>query len=78
MSQSQFVKVAKNPVRVGGGAYAAGAWAVEPVGLHRVGVLVARFCGTHQDVPFEGFGRTPGRALRNLRRKVEAARIPVR
>ena len=49
-----------------------GAWFSEKVGNH----WVTSFAGSHQNVPFGTMGRTAGRSLRAMRRKLEREKIP--
>ena len=56
-------------------AVTAGAWFTDRLGRR---VWRTRFAGTHQSVPFFTTGRTPGRALRNMRRALAVAKIPNR
>lgn len=54
-----------------------GAWAILARGPCR-GMYECRFAGNHQDVVFATCGRTPGRALRKMRRELAVAALPVR
>jgi len=56
-----------------GVAVVTGAWQTTRVARR---VWVTEFAGTHQRVPFRASGRTAGRSLRAMRRRLERAQIP--